>query len=350
MGNIFKNTNNANNAAESKENDDNGKGNGTRSPSLEKQADGMQMVLPNMFCCFVECVSVCIQTNTCLFLRYMGSQIAAKNKELLKEHHVTHIIAIGWNLEKHFESDFKYLLLNRIEDRPSFLILKQFKECFDFIDECFGSNANNKLFVHCHKGLSRSATVIIGYEMYKHKKGFNEVLNESMALFAYRLYAHFENNVVCSTKVRENRSFVMPNIGFQVQLMQFEKTNYSLDIDKDYADFVVIEEIESHAVKIRDKIRSYYEFYSESKYDCIDDKDLFSCTMLTHQVCIIYFADVFSKQCFIFQLFKLKLQNKLNQNDIKILNESVSILRKIQVEFIKDETSIKRFDIMFKIS
>ena len=161
----------------------------------------------------------------------------------------------------------------------------------------------------------------------------------------------FENNVVCSTKVRENRSFVMPNIGFQVQLMQFEKTNYSLDIDKDYADFVVIEEIESHAVKIRDKIRSYYEFYSESKYDCIDDKDLFSCTMLTHQVCASYILLIFlQNNVSFFQLFKLKLQNKLNENDIKILNDSVSKLRKIQVEFIKDETSIKRFDIMFKIS
>eukprot|EP01083_Nonionella_stella_P293008 996519_1 len=80
-----------------------------------QMADSMQEVIPN----------VC-----------MGSAKAAKDKQLLKSNDITHIIAIGWNLEKYFETDFEYLLLNKIEDSPESNILAQLEKCFNFMDEC----------------------------------------------------------------------------------------------------------------------------------------------------------------------------------------------------------------------
>ena len=152
----------------------------------------------------------------------MGSAVAAKNKQLLIDNGITHILAIGWNLEKHFEDEFEYLLINKIEDSPECIILNQFAVSFNFIEDCFNKK-NGKLFVHCHKGLSRSATIVIAYEMYKNKTDFDTVLHE----------------------IRKNRSFIMPNIGFQAQLKQFEEKQYSLNFEKDYKDFVIVQELQS---------------------------------------------------------------------------------------------------------
>ena len=258
-----------------------------RRKSLETEADSLQCVIaPNIF---------------------MGSAVAAKNLELLQSTGITHILAIGWNLHCHYPDKFKYLLINRIEDRPSFLIFPYFKQCFDFMDSCLNINDKNKLFVHCHKGLSRSATIIIGYEMWKHKKSFNDVSDE----------------------IKKNRSFIMPNIGFQAQLNVFERNNYSFDIDID-----VIKEIQSLLPIILKKIKYYLTLYETNKFDEIDDKDLFAKTMYIHQCWKLY-----SKQ-----------KDKFNSNDIDIINQCKQCLYKIQCQFIKDEQSIKRFKIMFEMS
>jgi len=254
--------------------------------NTKEQADSLQMVLPKI---------------------YMGSAVAAKNLPLLKSYGITHILAIGWNLGCYHPEEFKYLLINQVEDRPGFVILAKFQECFDFMDDCFNESDKNRIFVHCHKGLSRSATIIIAYEMWKHHKTFDQVLQA----------------------IQEHRSFIMPNIGFQAQLKEFEQQNYSLNLDDDYKDFNVISQIQSILPSIRDEICAYYHYYKIDDVNKINDKDLFAKTMYIHQV------------------HKLREKKRLNEQDIQILNECIDTLRKIQVEFIKDEQSIHRFDIMF---
>lgn len=266
-------------------------------PRPTEQADSLQMVLPNI---------------------YMGSAVAAHNLELLESVGVSHVLAIGWNLTANFPDKFKYHLLNKIEDRPGYLILQHFPKCFEFMDECLGEvNGSglhelsklpqSQLFVHCHKGLSRSATVIIGYEMYRHHKSFDEVLKE----------------------IRENRSFIMPNIGFQAQLKKFEQMDYSLNM-KDYADLDVIAEIERILPSILDKIKAYYQMFVDDDTEHIDDQDLFAKTMYIHQA------------------HKLSDKGKLPTKYVQIVDESIEYLRKIQVEFIKDKASINRFNQLFK--
>eukprot|EP01083_Nonionella_stella_P024530 67657_1 len=254
--------------------------------TITQKADSMQMVLPNI---------------------YMGSAVAAKNRDLLIQNAVTHIIAIGWNLETHFEDAFKYLLINRIEDSPECLILNQFEKCFEFMDECF-NNKNGKLFVHCHKGLSRSATVVIAYEMLSTKTDFDSVL----------------------CRIRENRPFIMPNIGFQAQLHEFYNQHYTLDMCA-YIHFDVINFIQQRLPQMLSRVKYNYNAY-QSNPDGVNCTELFELTLYCHQV------------------YKLKQKDKLNANDIKILSESIKILRDIQVEFVQNESSIKRFDIMFRNS
>jgi len=252
--------------------------------TITQKADSMQMVLDKI---------------------YMGSAVAAKNKQLLIDNGITHIIAIGWNLEKHYEDRFEYLLINRIEDSPECVILNQFEKCFNFIEQCF-ANDKNRLFVHCHKGLSRSATVVIAYEMYRNKTDFDSVLY----------------------KIRENRSFIMPNIGFQAQLHEFKNQNYSLDMNK-YQHFDVIDFIQHRLPKMLERVKFNYNAYKTNPAN-VDEDELFELTLYTHQV------------------HKLRQKHKLNENDINILTQSIEILRNIQVEFVQNENSIKRFDIMFR--
>lgn len=140
--------------------------------SLTHKADSMQEVLDNI---------------------YMGSAVAAKKLDLLKKNGITHIIAIGWNLEKYFPDQFTYLLINKVEDGPECNILNYFQSAHAFMDECLLKQPSGKMFVHCHKGLSRSATVVISYEMKRRRSNYQTVLS----------------------KIRQSRSFIMPNIGFQ---------------------------------------------------------------------------------------------------------------------------------------
>ena len=83
----------------------------------------------------------------------------------------------------------------QIDDIGSRNIIKYFGECLNFID------GNEKVLVHCMAGVSRSATIIIAYIMWKKKMKYDDVLNF----------------------VKQKRPIVDPNEGFVKQLKLFEK-------------------------------------------------------------------------------------------------------------------------------
>lgn len=240
---------------------------------------------------------------------YMGGAVSAQQLSTLKGNGITHILAIGWNLEKWFINDFEYLLMNEIEDRPGFIILPRFEECFRFMDNAL-SKESSILFVHCHKGLSRSATIIIAYQMFKYHKKFDEALEE----------------------IRTNRSFIMPNIGFQSQLKLFEEKKYSLNM-KDYShlDLDILGKISLFLPKMQKSIQHFYVLFVNEDYNAINDQELFGLTMYVHQVHMLH------------------ERKKLKENDSKILYECIHVLRRIQTEFVDDQISLARFDKMFKL-
>jgi len=163
-----------------------------------------------------------------------------------------------------------------------------------------------KMFCSLSQGISRSASIVIGYEMKRSRSDYQTVLS----------------------KIRQSRSFIMPNIGFQAQLHEFQRLDYSLDKSK-YKDFNSIQFIKDRLPKMLKAIKRNYDAYT-SDPDEVDEDELFEVTLYTHQV------------------HKLRQKDKLSQKDIEILKESIAYLRKIQVEFVENEASLRRFDIMFR--
>jgi protein-tyrosine phosphatase len=76
-------------------------------------------------------------------------------------------------------------------DDPKENILCVLHECFDYIDEA--RTNGGKVYVHCSQGVSRSATIAIGYCIWKLNKDFD-------LIFEY---------------VKKIRTVVSPNMGFQ---------------------------------------------------------------------------------------------------------------------------------------
>ena len=120
---------------------------------------------------------------------YLGNIDGARNTQFFKKEKITHIISLAGKM------------FTPIYDKN---IIKYFKECFDIIEKA------DKIFIHCMAGVSRSATIVISYLMWKEKKSLEETLK----------------------KVKEKR-FVSPNFGFMEQLKIFEKllkeNNYDLN-------------------------------------------------------------------------------------------------------------------------
>jgi hypothetical protein len=79
-------------------------------------------------------------------------------------------------------------------------IYEHFIECLQFIEGSRGIGQNGAVLVHCHEGISRSATVVIAYLMWKYSMPMDD---------AYAL-------------VSRARPLIRPNIGFQEQLSVFQ--------------------------------------------------------------------------------------------------------------------------------
>lgn len=124
---------------------------------------------------------------------YIGDAEAAKEWEMIEELGIERIISLGNENElkkyKYFEN-IEYLKII-IEDDDNENIQQYFEMCNNFI-------ALGNVLVHCHKGISRSATIVIAYLMYTHQMDFTEA---------------FE-------KLKTVRSFIEPNKGFIRQLQE----------------------------------------------------------------------------------------------------------------------------------
>lgn len=129
---------------------------------------------------------------------YIGADDVAQDKSSLDNYGITHILNLDSDVGNKFEDDYNYKNI-AMQDKSDYDLEKVFDDCFDFIDD--GRHYGN-VFVHCQGtiGLSRSTSICIAYLMNKEKQGFNEAWNN----------------------VKEARSFVKPNEGFQKQLKDYE--------------------------------------------------------------------------------------------------------------------------------
>jgi protein-tyrosine phosphatase len=124
---------------------------------------------------------------------YLGNQDAARDKKLLKEMGITHVLVCAAFIKEFHPEDFVYKSIP-IDDDIKQDITGYLKECIEFIEN------GQTVFLHCHAGVSRSASVTIAYLMWKERLKFNDA----------------------KEFVKTRRPSIFPNSGFETQLTKFE--------------------------------------------------------------------------------------------------------------------------------
>lgn len=124
---------------------------------------------------------------------YLGNIRAASDKQLLKKHSVTHVLQVAQGIQPFFPSDFTYKVI-KVNDVSSSNLIRHFPAAIAFIKA--GIASGGSVLVHCHAGVSRSATCVIAFLMQENQMSFEEAFS-----FASR-----------------QRPVIFPNMGFQRQL------------------------------------------------------------------------------------------------------------------------------------
>ena len=133
---------------------------------------------------------------------YLGNEPASKDKKVLKEKGITHILVSAKFLAKHHPNEFTYHQLP-LDDFPS-------QDLFPYIAEAVEFMKNAKVvYVHCAAGISRSTSMVIAYLMIEKKMRYDEA-------FSF---------------VRKRRSIISPNPGFVSQLRKLDAMLQKKDFD-----------------------------------------------------------------------------------------------------------------------
>ena len=127
---------------------------------------------------------------------YIGGLSQCDDENWLRSHKITHIVNCSREIPNYFTSKFRYLNLF-LDDTPHTNIIHACASAKKFIDEATLSRGT--ILVHCHMGISRSASIVIYYLMKTFGMNF-----ESAQRFLKSL-----------------RPEVCPNIGFKKQLYTF---------------------------------------------------------------------------------------------------------------------------------
>lgn len=126
---------------------------------------------------------------------YLGGYRCATELKSLEEHNITHVLVCGSSLKQNFPDKIQYMQYF-VEDEIDQDLTVHFQSAYDFIEKATDGN----VLVHCHAGVSRSATILISYLMKK--KGMH--VDDVIAL------------------VKAKRPCVNPNPGFLQQLRRYD--------------------------------------------------------------------------------------------------------------------------------
>ncbi|XP_067405946.1 dual specificity protein phosphatase 19 [Emydura macquarii macquarii] len=149
-------------------------------------------------CGYVQDLSLDLQVGVIKPWLLLGSQDAAQDLETMKKYGVTHVLNVAYGVENAFPNDFIYKSIS-ILDLPETDITSYFPECFEFIEQA--KMQDGVVLVHCNAGVSRAATIIIGFLI--HSEGLN---------FARAF-----------SSVKNARPAICPNPGFMEQLHKYQE-------------------------------------------------------------------------------------------------------------------------------
>lgn len=129
---------------------------------------------------------------------FIGNFSTSTNKELLKENGITHILSCISHYTPLYPDEFTYKHIKSY-DILDFNLFEFFDETNKFIQE--GTANNNKIYIHCMYGVSRSVTIVLAYFLKYNKESLSTLLE----------------------KIREKRPIANPNESFMEQLEQFRQ-------------------------------------------------------------------------------------------------------------------------------
>jgi len=130
---------------------------------------------------------------------YLGGERNAKNeKELIVRTDISYIINCATEVPNYFPEQFEYLKME-LNDNYENNIIESFEKAFVRIDKARSEQKN--ILVHCIQGISRSASIVIGYLMAREN---------------YTLRRAYDF-------VKEKRTVVNPNPYFLQELAKYEK-------------------------------------------------------------------------------------------------------------------------------
>ena len=159
---------------------------------------------------------------------YLGSIRALKNIEYLQDLGITHIISLAGKINVNNEFIVHVCHINDNKDTNIIQLFDSIFNIFNYLDNInqkkkskgksnnkkiikYKKNKKNIILIHCLAGMSRSASVVIGYLMYQYKLSLMES------------FQHVYNK----------RNCINPNIGFLQQLFKYENELFGQNsIDK----------------------------------------------------------------------------------------------------------------------
>eukprot|EP00996_Jenningsia_fusiforme_P004163 NODE_4966_length_736_cov_115.737991_g4609_i0.p1 GENE.NODE_4966_length_736_cov_115.737991_g4609_i0~~NODE_4966_length_736_cov_115.737991_g4609_i0.p1 ORF type:complete len:176 (+),score=15.03 NODE_4966_length_736_cov_115.737991_g4609_i0:92-619(+) len=128
---------------------------------------------------------------------FIGSQVAALDKELLQSNGITHILSMNM-LRPRFPETFSYeVKATADEDRKN--LLKSIPSNIQFIER--GLAQGGAVLVHCQRGVNRSGSMVTAYLMHAEGLSYEAALNE----------------------VRKARACILPRPGMVAQLRTWEE-------------------------------------------------------------------------------------------------------------------------------
>ncbi|CAF3180818.1 unnamed protein product [Rotaria socialis] len=142
---------------------------------------------------------------------WLGDIDSAENDEALDALNITHILTVLDFEPKLAEDDRRVRKHVRAYDIHTVDLIGEFESCYQFIEDAVCNKQN--VLIHCHAGMSRSATIACAYLMKKYKLSYDEALE----------------------KLRAKRPCVYPNPGFAKQLRLYHSMKYSFTPKKSAA-------------------------------------------------------------------------------------------------------------------
>jgi len=143
--------------------------------------------------------------------------LSCVKKFYLEAYRITHVLSViapitsgTYTSIRELKIDHKMIELYDMETES---LLPNLKTSCEYIENAL--NTGGKVLVHCAAGVSRSASVMIAYMMWKEKSSFEIALR----------------------KVERCRGVIFPNQGFRIQLKLFELMDYSLEGDSEHHQF-----------------------------------------------------------------------------------------------------------------